>query len=64
VITTNTLPVEDAIGEVRSQFPSIRDRVVVADVSPFVVREMEKVAGMADQVARESQANRRTAISK
>ena len=59
VITTNTLPVEDAIAEARSKFPNIRDRVLVADVSPFIVAEMDKVVRMADRVAIESQANRR-----
>ena len=59
VITTNTLPVERAIAEVRSQFPNIKDRVLVADVSPFVVREMEQVLDRAEQVARESIANQR-----
>lgn len=59
VITTNTLPVERAVAEVRSQFPNIRDRILVADVSPFVVREMELVLARADQIAREAAANQR-----
>ena len=63
VVTTNTLPVENAIAEARSKFPNVRDRVLVADVSPFIVAEMDKVVAMADQVARESQANQRKAAN-
>ena len=64
VITTNTLAVEEAIKAARRQFPNIKDRVLVADVSSFVVREMKHVLAMADQVARESMANKRNAIER
>lgn len=59
VITTNTLPVEKAIADARSQFPNIRERIHVADVSPLIVREMERVASMDNQIAIESAKNKR-----
>ena len=54
VITTNTLPVERSIEEVRRQFPNIKDRIHVADVSSFVNREIIRVLDQAEHIAREA----------
>lgn len=54
VITTNTLKVEDAITAARSQFPNIRERMAVYDVSPFIERERLKVLENLPQHLREA----------